>query len=89
MPDTGDANPFVWISYIALWVIYIGVIVGGVVWIIYRLVIYLRKEREREMNWANLASDDDFKAYLETLKNQRSKDSDEATPASTETDTPK
>lgn len=89
MPENGEVNPFVWISYIALWISYIGVIVGGIAWIVYRLVMYLRKERERELSWADMGSDEDFKEYLQTLKNERSKESSEGTPASDETDTPK
>ena len=89
MPESGDVNPFVWISYIALWITYVGVIVGGIVWITYRLVVYLRKERERELSWADLGSDDDFKQYLQTLKDEQSQESGEAAPASNESDTPK
>lgn len=48
---------------------YIAALGLGVVWVIYRLVVYLRAEREREsMISAQMFSDSRFEPYLSELK---------------------
>lgn len=48
---------------------YIAALGLGILWVIYRLVVYLRAEREREsMISAQMFSDSRFESYLTELK---------------------
>jgi hypothetical protein len=53
---------------------YVAALGLGIVWVIYRLVAYIRAEREREgMISAQMISDTQFKSYLSelTARNER------------------
>ena len=58
------------------WIPYIALMAGGIAWIVYRTLVYLRNERERESRWTELASDDQFKEYLKTLGTNKTDDPD-------------
>jgi hypothetical protein len=53
-------------------VFYIFIMMAGIAWLVYRISIYLQKEREREskLNQTSLL-DDQFKSYLDKLKKQQ------------------
>lgn len=46
-------------------------LLAGVIWIAYRVVAYMRAERERESRWIDMFEDEDFKTYLKKLSAER------------------
>jgi hypothetical protein len=58
--------------------IYIVLMALGLVWVIYRMVSYVRNQREVEARWNEEVYDEGFNAYLDELKAQN--------PASGDTD---
>lgn len=61
--------------------IYVLLLIAGMGWVVYRFMIYMRNERERESLWDDMASDRKFMAYLESLKKDR-KGGSQVTPPS-------
>lgn len=58
---------------IGVTVCYLLVMVLGLAWVVYRVLLYIRVEREREQDFsAIMSSGDQFKAYLQDLKQQNS-----------------
>lgn len=55
----------------AITLLYVLLIVGGVVWIVYRVTAYTRTERERESRWALMASDRLMTRPLDTAKKEK------------------
>jgi hypothetical protein len=55
-----------------LTVVYVLLMVGGIIWLVHRISIYLKKEREREasMNESYFV-DDQFKNYLNKLNKSK------------------
>jgi hypothetical protein len=53
-------------------ILYILIMMAGIAWLVYRISIYVQKEREREsrLNQTSLL-DDQFKAYLDRVKKQQ------------------
>lgn len=51
----------------AIYIILMGL---GLLWFISRLMTYVRNQREVESRWTMAMYDDEFKAYLEKLKEQ-------------------
>lgn len=56
--------------------IYIVLMVLGLVWVIARMVSYVRNQRQVESRWSEAMYDEGFKAYLEKLKEQGPEASD-------------
>jgi len=50
--------------------VYVAFMVIGVLWICWRLVIYLRIQRRRDFLWDKLTYDEHFMNFLERLKSQ-------------------
>jgi hypothetical protein len=61
--------------------LYILLLIAGMGWVVYRFMLYMRNERERDSRWDDMASDRQFMAYLESLKKERTGGS-QATPPS-------
>jgi hypothetical protein len=61
--------------------VYVALMAIGVLWIILRIVIYLRIQRQRGFLWDSLAYDEQFLSYLEGLKSQ---EKSKSSPAVTE-----
>ncbi|MFH1113701.1 MAG: hypothetical protein V1792_07240 [Pseudomonadota bacterium] len=59
---------------------YLVIMALGVGWVIYRIIHYLRAERERDSVSQLMFSEDRFKAYLEDLKNRNGDAADYAPP---------
>ncbi len=53
-----------------LTITYIVIMALGVAWVIYRIIHYLRAERERDSVSQLMFSEEQFKAYLEDIRNQ-------------------
>ncbi|MFC1836255.1 hypothetical protein ACFL2Q_16305 [Thermodesulfobacteriota bacterium] len=54
-------------AYIGTYAVFFGGLIAGVVWIIYRIKAYVRNERDREARWAHMASNEDFRSFLQDL----------------------
>jgi hypothetical protein len=54
-----------------LFVMYLLILAGGVGWVIYRAKQYMESEKEREQQWAYMASDPSFKSFLDNLKTEQ------------------
>ncbi len=52
----------------SLLLIYILLMLGGVAWLGYRILLYVRNERHRESVIDYMADDEQFEAYLQGLK---------------------
>jgi hypothetical protein len=50
--------------------IYIVVMALGLLWVISKMVSYVRKQRQMEARWNDVMYDEGFKAYLDKLKEQ-------------------
>ncbi|MGO9568130.1 MAG: hypothetical protein ACLP5H_11365 [Desulfomonilaceae bacterium] len=50
--------------------IYIVLMALGLLWVISRMVLYLRNQRQIESRWSEAMYDEQFKAYLDKLKEQ-------------------
>jgi len=61
--------------------LYVLLVIAGMGWVAYRLMMYTRNERQRESRWDDMASDRQFIAYLDSLKKER-KGVSQATPSS-------
>lgn len=59
---------------------YLVVMALGIGWVIYRIIHYLRAERERDGVSQLMFSEDRFKAYLEDLKTRNGDAADSAPP---------
>ena len=58
---------------IAVTACYLLAMVLGLAWVVYRILLYIRVEREREQDFSALiSSGDQFRAYLQDLKQQNS-----------------
>jgi hypothetical protein len=53
-------------------VIYVVLMALGLLWVIYRMVFYVRSQREAEARWNEAMYDEGFNAYLDGLKGQNS-----------------
>jgi hypothetical protein len=52
--------------------IYLGLILAGILWVVWRLARYMRFQRMSESRWDDAAmADEQFRQYLETLRQQR------------------
>jgi|GEM_PF-815635 len=51
----------------SLFLAYCLLVLVGLVWVVYRVLIYMRSERERESRWSDMLEDEDFKKYLKQL----------------------
>jgi hypothetical protein len=59
-------------TYILLTIAYILLIMAGVVWVVYRVIMYLQSERDRDSRLEETSIfDDQFRNYVETLKKQK------------------
>jgi hypothetical protein len=47
-----------------LTVVYVLLLIAGIGWVVYRISLYMRTEREREARWTKMFTDDQFKKYL-------------------------
>jgi hypothetical protein len=47
-----------------LTVVYVLLLLVGIGWVVYRVSLYMRTEREREARWTKMFTDDQFKKYL-------------------------
>jgi hypothetical protein len=56
--------------------IYVVLMALGLIWVIYRMVSYVRSQREAEARWKEAMYDEGFKAYLDELKGQNSASGD-------------
>ncbi len=56
--------------------IYIVLMVLGLLWVIVRMVSYVRSQREMRSRWDQALYDEGFKEYLEKLKEENSVSSD-------------
>ncbi|MBI4961981.1 MAG: hypothetical protein HY913_01765 [Desulfomonile tiedjei] len=50
--------------------VYLAVMAAGVLWIIWRIVIYFRIQSQRDFLWDNLVYDEQFMNFLEGIKSQ-------------------
>ena len=50
--------------------IYIVVMALGLLWVISKMVSFVRNQRQRESRWNDAIYDEEFKAYLDKLKEQ-------------------
>ena len=50
--------------------IYIILMAVGLLWVISKIVSYMRKQRQMESRWNDAIYDEEFKAYLDKLKEQ-------------------
>jgi hypothetical protein len=50
--------------------IYIVLMALGLLWVISRMVLYLRNQRQMESRWNEAMYDEGFKAYLDKVKEQ-------------------
>jgi len=55
---------------------YLAIMALGLAWVIYRIISYLRVERERDSANQLMFSDEQFKAYLENAGNQAGRTED-------------
>jgi len=52
----------------AITAVYLLLLLGGIAWIVYRVHVYLRAERERDSRWVEMASDKRLTAQMESRK---------------------
>lgn len=50
--------------------IYIVLMAVGLLWVVFKTISYVRKQRQLEARWNNVMYDDGFKDYLDKLKEQ-------------------
>lgn len=50
---------------------YVGIMMIGVFWIIWRVVIYVRIQKRREYLWHKLVYDEQFMNFLQGIKSRR------------------
>ena len=55
---------------IGITVIYVGVMILGLMWIVFRVMSFLRSQKETEYRWNEAMYKDGFKAYPDELKKQ-------------------
>ncbi len=53
-----------------LTIIYIVVLLLGVLWVIHRVRIFLRAQKERETMWDQVMSPEELRAYVENVKRE-------------------
>ncbi len=63
-----------------LTITYLVIMALGVGWMVYRIIHYLRAEKERDSVSQLMFSEDQFKAYLEDLKNRNGEADDSVPP---------
>jgi hypothetical protein len=50
--------------------IYVLLLLLGTIWAVYRIIYFLRSQREREAMWDQMMSPEEIKAYAENLKRE-------------------
>ncbi|MBM4326958.1 MAG: hypothetical protein FJ118_07315 [Deltaproteobacteria bacterium] len=51
-----------------LTIVYVLLLIAGIGWVVYRISLYMRAEREREARWTKMFTDDQFKKLLARMK---------------------
>jgi len=59
---------------------YLVIMALGVIWVIYRIIYYLRAERERDSVTQQMFSEEQFKAYMENAGTQVERSDNPGTP---------
>jgi hypothetical protein len=62
-------------------VAYVALLLAGAFWIGIRIRNYVRSQSESETRWDELLSDDEFKTYVEKLKQETMRKNQEVAPA--------
>jgi hypothetical protein len=52
-------------------IFYLLLVIAGVVWVVYRFMVFMRDERDRESKWTTIASDDRLRSFLDSLKREK------------------
>ncbi len=50
--------------------IYVVIMALGLLWVVFRMVSYLRNQKQMEARWNEVMYDEGFKAYLDKLREQ-------------------
>jgi hypothetical protein len=65
--------------------VYVASMAMGFLWIIWRIVIYVRSQKQREFLWDKLTYDESFMNFLEGVKSREASKSRAEAPEETET----
>jgi hypothetical protein len=62
--------------------IYVLLLLVGTIWAVYRIIYFLRSQREREAMWDQMMSPEEIKAYVENLKQESASKGNDTEPDS-------
>ncbi len=50
---------------------YVGIMAVGILWVLYRVTVYVRGQRDRDRRWTGDISEDEFAAFLAEFKRNK------------------